>query len=177
VSGGLVVLGGLPGSGKTTLAREVARRRRATHVRIDSIETALVLGGLARDQVEDLGYRVGYAVAGDVLDLGGIAVADSVNPLPVTRAAWRQVAASRGLPSLDVEVVCSDATEHRRRVEHRSTDLPGLRLPTWAEVRAREYQPWQADVRVDLAVYAIGEAADLVLTAAQWLAQEGGRYA
>lgn len=177
MSGGLIVLGGLPGCGKTTLAREVARRRRATHIRIDSIESALICGGLAGDDIGELGYRVGYAVAGDVLDLGGIAVADSVNPLSETRSAWREVAKTRDLPSLEVEVVCSDIAEHRRRVEGRTADLPGVRPPTWADVMAREYEPWPAQVRVDLAVYGIGEAADLVLTAARWLATEDGRYA
>ena len=34
-------MGGLPGVGKTTVARAVARRLQAAHVRIDSIETAI----------------------------------------------------------------------------------------------------------------------------------------
>jgi predicted kinase len=37
----LVVLGGLPGVGKTTIARELAIATNAVHVRIDSIEQAL----------------------------------------------------------------------------------------------------------------------------------------
>ena len=44
-----------------------------------------------------------------------------------------------------VEVVCSDASEHRRRVEGRRSDIPGLRLPTWAEVEAREVEPWATE--------------------------------
>jgi len=37
----LVILGGLPGSGKTTLAKELAKHLKAVHVRIDSIEQAI----------------------------------------------------------------------------------------------------------------------------------------
>ena len=33
----LIILGGLPGVGKTTIAREVARQLGAIHVRVDSI--------------------------------------------------------------------------------------------------------------------------------------------
>ncbi len=37
----LIALGGLPGTGKTTIARELARQLGAVHLRIDSIEQAL----------------------------------------------------------------------------------------------------------------------------------------
>jgi hypothetical protein len=42
-----------------------------------------------------------------------------------------------------VEVVCSDESEHRRRVETRTTDVEGLMKPTWAAVMEREYEPWR----------------------------------
>ena len=38
----LVVFGGLPGTGKTTLATALALRQRASYVRVDAIESALV---------------------------------------------------------------------------------------------------------------------------------------
>jgi predicted kinase len=41
--GMLLILGGLPGTGKTTIARELARKLGVVHVRIDSIEQALSL--------------------------------------------------------------------------------------------------------------------------------------
>lgn len=136
----LIILGGLPGSGKTTLAHELARELGAVHLRIDSIETAI--RGARSTEMNDTGYRVGYAVAEDNLKLGRTVVADSVNPLTITRAAWLAVASRSGVPAIELELVCSDRGEHRRRVEARTADIDGLRLPTWREVVEREYEPW-----------------------------------
>jgi predicted kinase len=140
----LIVLGGLPGSGKTTLARALARRIGAVHLRIDSIEQAILGSSLAPVSVEEAGYLVGYALAGDNLRLGHRVIADSVNPLPVTREAWRGVARRAGVVALEVEIICSDPTEHRRRIESRTADISGQRLPTWQDVLSRDYHPWQS---------------------------------
>ena len=161
----LVILGGLPGVGKTTVARAVARRLQAAHVRIDSVETAIARSEDFTSPVIVAGYEVGYAVAADQLALGLSVVADSVNPLAITRAAWLGVAAVAGVPAVQVEVVCSDVAQHRNRVESRVTDVPGLTLPTWAAVQARDYEPWEPDVRVDTAYLSVGEATDRVVGA------------
>ena len=49
------------------------------------------------------------------------------------------------MPALDVEIVCSDAVEHRRRVETRAADITGHSLPTWQEVVERDYRPWDGE--------------------------------
>ena len=130
----LIILAGLPGVGKTTLARELARRTGAVHVRIDTIEQALRDAGALAGPMDDAGYRVAYAVAADNLRLGRSVIADCVNPVRASRAAWRAVAAGVPVAAVEIEVVCSDAAEHRRRIETRTTDIPGLRPPTWAEI-------------------------------------------
>jgi hypothetical protein len=43
---------------------------------------------------------------------------------------------------LEVEIVCPDAGEHRRRIETRVADLAGHRLPDWSEVAAWDYRLW-----------------------------------
>lgn len=132
----LVVFGGLPGVGKTTIASRLAAEIGAVFLRIDVIEMAL------HDQSVEVGgqgYAVAYALAESNLRLGLTVIADSVNPIPVTRDAWRAVAARAGAALVEVEVVCSDTAEHRRRVETRVTDPPGFVSPTWAEVIERDY--------------------------------------
>jgi predicted kinase len=141
----LIVLGGLPGVGKTTIARELARRLGAVHLRIDTIEQAILNAQGTREDIGEEGYCVAYAVAEDNLRLGRVVIADSVNPIQITRDAWLSVASRANVPVLEVEIQCSDREEHRRRVEERTGDIAGHRLPTWSDVTAREYACWHRE--------------------------------
>ena len=143
----LLIFGGLPGVGKTAIATGLAQEIEAFHLRIDSIEQALRRCNVAVTGPE--GYVVAYAVAEDNLRLGRIVIADSVNPIEATRAEWRGVARRADRPYIEIEVVCSDQAEHRRRVESRLTGDVGLALPTWQQVCDRRYDPWEAAVAVD----------------------------
>jgi predicted kinase len=81
---------------------------------------------------------VAYRLAEENLRLGRTVVADSVNPLNITRDAWLSVAAD----AIEIEVICSDPSEHRRRVENRNADIDGLSWPTWQAVLERPYEDW-----------------------------------
>lgn len=143
----LLILGGLPAAGKTTIATGLAREIAAVHVRIDSIEQALRNCNVPITGPE--GYVVAYAMAEDNLRLGRAVIADSVNPVEVTRAEWRRVARRAGKRYIEIEIVCSDRVEHRRRVESRPADIAGQILPSWQQVCDREYDPWDATMVID----------------------------
>jgi predicted kinase len=159
----LIVFGGLPGVGKTTIAREVAARHRATYLRIDHIEQAIRSANVLTNDVGPAGYMAAYALAKANLDLGQTVVADCVNPLAITRAAWRSVTAAAASPVVEIEVICSDAREHRKRVENRIIDIPELIPPSWASVMAHDYEPWsEPHTIIDTACVDANEAAQTI---------------
>lgn len=138
----LIVFGGLPGTGKSTLARLIAKEQRATYLQIDTIEQALRSSRMLIGDVGPSGYLVAYALAETNLAAGQMVIADSVNPLAITRDAWRSVAIAASSRIVEIEVICSDLAEHRHRVETRSVDIGGLVMPSWDMVQQRAYEPW-----------------------------------
>src|SRR5713226_1797127 len=155
----LIIFGGLPGAGKTAIAKELACHLGGVYLRIDSIEQAIRDSGMSSKSLDDVGYRVSYSVAEDNLRLGRTVIADSVNPLQLTRDAWIGVADRAGVDAIEVEITCSDPKQHRRQVETRVAEIDGLRPPTWQEVLVREYQPWNREhIVIDTAGRSVAES-------------------
>lgn len=153
----LYIFSGLPATGKSELSKYLAKKLGAAYLRIDSIEQSLKDNGL--EIADGQGYEVAYKIALDNLKLGLPVVADSVNPLPITREAWRNVANKADSPYCEIEIICSDKEEHKRRVESRISDVEGLQLPTWKDVVNRDYKAWTGKrIIIDTANNSISES-------------------
>ena len=138
----LIIFGGLPGTGKTTIARALAGRIGAVHVRVDTIEQSIRDADVLKADVGPAGYIVAYGIAEDNLTLGHTVIADSANCLHITRDAWLSVAERSGTSAVEIQIICSDKIEHRRRVETRASDVKGLTKPTWEKISLRQYDDW-----------------------------------
>jgi predicted kinase len=160
----LIVLGGLPGTGKTTIGKALAAKRSAAYVRVDEIEHAIRQHSGVEHDIGAAGYAVAFAIASSNLKLGHSVVADSVNPVPESRRGWRDVARGvEGARLIEVEIICSDEDEHRRRVEGRARDIKGFTLPTWSSVVSHDYVPWtEPRLIVDTAILSISDAVSMI---------------
>lgn len=147
----LVLMTGLPGTGKSTIAAAVARALPAALLSADPIDAALVRGGVRPEQRPDIvGYAVLRALAHEQLAAGLSVVVDAVNPFRWERQAYFDIAAGRGARVAVIATACADAAEHRRRVEERHS--AGLSSADWAEVRRQVgyYEPFDGEaLRLD----------------------------
>jgi predicted kinase len=147
----LIVVAGLPGSGKSTVAEALSGALSLPVFSIDPIEAAMWRGGLAKAETGIAAYEVAIALAGEHLRLGHSVIVDAVNPIEAPRAAWRDLAATHRADLRIIECVCSDETVHRMRIEARVRNIAGMPEVTWARVlqRRSEYEPW-TDQRLTL---------------------------
>ncbi|EJN04186.1 AAA family ATPase [Phyllobacterium sp. YR531] len=136
----LIIMSGLPGTGKSTIARDLARRLNGFHLRADTIAQSLISAGVVIEDNNPTSYVVGHAIAEENLRLGAVVIADYVNSTEESRRAWRDVASRAEVSFEEVEVTCSDVFEHQRRVENRVSDIPGMELPTWQQVVNRTFE-------------------------------------
>ncbi len=107
----------------------------------------MLAAGLPRSHASGLAAYLGVRdQARDHLALGRSVIVDAVNGVAEARRMWADLAKELGVPRRVIELVCTDASEHRRRVERRAAPTPPLPVPTWEEVQQREYLPWDEPV-------------------------------
>lgn len=139
----LVVVSGLPGSGKSALADGIGLARRVPVLSVDPIESSILRGGVSRSFGTGLAaYLVAETCADGFLAAGLDAVVDAVSGVEPARDMWRGLAARHGT-ELRVIVCSLDPAEARSRLARRARGL-ALPEPTESELlaRAAEWTPW-----------------------------------
>ncbi len=153
----LFIFSGLPATGKSTLAKLIAKEYNAVYLRIDTIEQGL--RDLCNVDVQGEGYRLSYRITSDNLKLDRNVVSDSCNPIYLTRKEWEEVAKENNSLFINIEIICSDKKTHRSRAETRKNEVKNLKLLTWEEIENREYHLWEKEnIIIDTANQSIEES-------------------
>ena len=140
----LIVLSGLPGTGKSAIAEGLAKALAIPVLSVDPIESAVIRAGLARGfETGYAAYLVAEAVADATLKLGLGCVIDAANYVEAGRDLWRGLAARSGSPMKVIVCTLPDEDTHRARLSDRDRDL-ARGEPTWDDVETQraEWIPW-----------------------------------
>lgn len=141
----LIVISGLPGTGKSTVAQRVAATLPAAHVSIDEVEEALLSCGVERGWTAGVAaYEAASAAAVTSLKAGVDVVINAVNDSEAARETWRRAARDTNAELHFSLLVCLDPAIHRNRLDGRYREFVHVGEPSWVVTleRREEYAPW-----------------------------------
>jgi predicted kinase len=140
----LIVVCGLPGTGKSTLAFGIGASLRAPVLSVDPVESAIVRAGVRRSWETGLAaYLVVQELAEPSLAAGLDVVVDSVSAAEPPRDGWRSIAARQGTAMRVIVCELSDTAEWKRRLTARNRGL-AIPEPTALDIEEQraEWTPW-----------------------------------
>lgn len=140
----MIVLSGLPGTGKSGIADGIGRALGIPVLSVDPIESAIVGAGIERSFETGLAaYVVAEAAADRNLANGLDVVIDAVNAVEPARDTWRALARRRDARLVLIECVLSDLAVHAARLAGRDRGL-AIPEPAWDDVERRrtEWTSW-----------------------------------
>ena len=140
----LIILSGLPGTGKSAVADAIARALRLPVISVDPIESAILRAGIAPSFETGLAaYLVAATLADGIMAAGLDTVIDAVNSVEYARDLWRALARKHDVEMRIIVCNVSDGSVHAARLASRDRGL-ALGEPTAKDVEHRrsEWTPW-----------------------------------
>jgi predicted kinase len=141
----VIVVSGLPGSGKSTVAEGIAEKLGIPIFSVDPIESSIIKSGIKRSFETGLAaYLVTETLVAEQLSLGIPAVIDAVSAVKEARDMWRTLSNKFNARLIIIECVL-DRDLHKKRIESRVRNIHGIPEVTWNDVdnRSKEYLTWK----------------------------------
>lgn len=139
----IIIIGGLPGTGKTTIANNLANAMGSVTYTKDLLEAAVVRSGLANaNELKGVGYELLKTLALNCFNSGNSPILDCIAPAQRVSLYWEDLLE---LPIKYLECTCSNESLHQQRLESRERGIEGWYELTWQDVLGikQQYKPFQ----------------------------------
>ncbi|RKF18839.1 hypothetical protein DBZ36_10645 [Alginatibacterium sediminis] len=128
----LIVIGGLPGVGKTTLARDLSKCLELPVFSKDELEAAVSRTGLASNkQMKGVGYELMDTIAQAHIDSCSSVIFDFIASENRITECWPSL---RSMPVKYIECICSDESKHQERILSRVRGIEGWYELSWEDI-------------------------------------------
>jgi predicted kinase len=143
----IIIVSGLPGSGKSTIAESIAAKLSLPVFSVDPIESSIIKAGINKSfETGVAAYLVAGTLASEQLKLGLSVVIDAVSGVKPARDLWHDLSEKHKAQLVIIECTL-DSVLHKQRIEARVRNLHGIPEVTWESVQGRrkEYLPWEEE--------------------------------
>jgi predicted kinase len=133
----LIVLSGLPGSGKSTLSNLLSQKTGSPVLSVDPIESSIIKSGIEKSfETGYAAYLVAETLAKEQLNNGLSVIIDAVNAEDEAKQVWIRLA-----KELDISIVVLECTLdeeiHKARLAARVRGLHGIEEISWDRIEER----------------------------------------
>ncbi len=143
----LIVMTGLQGSGKSSIAYSLSKKLKIPVLSVDPIHSAILKAGISDSfEVGLADYLVVERLAEENLKNGISVIIDASNYVNQAHEIWENLAERVNVPLKVIECKV-DEEVHKPRVENRTREITGVKDASWEDVQKRkdEMAVWNID--------------------------------
>lgn len=128
----MIVVGGIPGTGKSTLAIALSKSMNIPVFSKDELEAAIARKGICSSKdMHGVGYEIMASLAKSQIANGNGAIFDFIASRSRVNDLWPQLLKT---DIKYIECICSDENVHRERISSRNRNIEGWYELTWEDV-------------------------------------------